>query len=90
MDPFLGIGHSALAAKRCGIREFIGFDVDSWYVKLARSAVMKGSTEPTLELLGDAVQSSRKRRETVDTLFDVNKLTYNLSVVGLDEKLRTC
>src|SRR2546430_17170508 len=36
MDPFLGIGHSVVAAKQCGIRHFIGFDIDPDYVKLAR------------------------------------------------------
>jgi site-specific DNA-methyltransferase (adenine-specific) len=66
MDPFLGIGHSALAAKRCGIKEFIGFDIDPSYVKLARAALARGSTEPTIDLLGDAVHSSRQRREPVD------------------------
>ena len=69
MDPFLGIGHSAIAAKRCGIREFIGFDVDPSYVKLARTALLKGSTEPTVELLGEAVRHGRNRSELVETLF---------------------
>jgi site-specific DNA-methyltransferase (adenine-specific) len=69
MDPFLGIGHSAIAAKRCGIREFIGFDIDVTYVKLARSALLKGSTEPTVELLGDAANSGRNRRELAETVF---------------------
>jgi site-specific DNA-methyltransferase (adenine-specific) len=36
LDPFLGIGHSAVAAKICGIREFIGFDVDREYISMAR------------------------------------------------------
>ena len=69
VDPFLGIGHSAMAAQRCGIREFIGFDIDPSYVKLARSALLKGSTEPTIELLGDAVHSGRRRRESQETAF---------------------
>jgi site-specific DNA-methyltransferase (adenine-specific) len=68
LDPFLGIGHSAIAAKRRGIREFIGFDVDPSYVKLARSALLKGSTEPTVELLGDVVHHGRNRRE-LDAVF---------------------
>ena len=69
MDPFLGIGNSAIAAKRRGIRDFIGFDIDLSYVKLARSALLRGSTEPTVELLEDAAQSGRKRRESADTVF---------------------
>jgi site-specific DNA-methyltransferase (adenine-specific) len=36
MDPFVGIGHSAIAARRCGIRHFIGFDIDPEYVRVAR------------------------------------------------------
>src|SRR5256886_15600441 len=28
LDPFLGIGHSALAAKQCGIGSFIGCAID--------------------------------------------------------------
>lgn len=39
MDPFLGIGHAAVAAKACKIGRFIGFDVDPEYVRIARSSV---------------------------------------------------
>jgi site-specific DNA-methyltransferase (adenine-specific) len=39
LDPFLGIGHAALAAKQCGIAKFIGFDIDSGYVELARKNI---------------------------------------------------
>jgi|SRR5579862_619506 len=37
LDPFLGIGHSALAAKECGdlVEQFIGFDIDEEYLKIA-------------------------------------------------------
>jgi uncharacterized SAM-dependent methyltransferase len=37
MDPFLGIGHSAYAAQECSdlVSEFIGFDVDAEYLKVA-------------------------------------------------------
>jgi site-specific DNA-methyltransferase (adenine-specific) len=51
MDPFLGIGHSALAAKECGVGRFIGFDIDSEYMEVVRNALKSGSTEPTAELL---------------------------------------
>lgn len=50
MDPFLGIGHSAIAAKRCGIREFHGFDIDASYVKLAQAALSKSLPEKLLNL----------------------------------------
>jgi site-specific DNA-methyltransferase (adenine-specific) len=39
LDPFMGMGHAALAAKQCGIRKFIGFDIDPEYVGLARTKV---------------------------------------------------
>jgi site-specific DNA-methyltransferase (adenine-specific) len=32
LDPFLGIGNSALAAKCCEIRNFIGFEIDEEYL----------------------------------------------------------
>lgn len=68
LDPFLGIGHSALAAKQCGIGRFIGFDIDSEYVKVARRALEKGLTEPTVELLA----ATRRRKAGEEAmLFDV-------------------
>ncbi|MBV9009100.1 MAG: site-specific DNA-methyltransferase [Verrucomicrobia bacterium] len=36
LDPFLGIGNSAVAAKRCEVPEFIGFDIDAAYLREAR------------------------------------------------------
>ncbi|MGI9114289.1 MAG: DNA-methyltransferase [Chthoniobacterales bacterium] len=36
LDPFLGIGNSALAAQRCGVPRFIGFEIDQNYVAEAR------------------------------------------------------
>jgi len=69
LDPFLGIGHSALAASRCGIQNFIGFDIDPSYVKLARSALLKGSTETPVDLRG---QTNQKGYDLKDTLFDVS------------------
>jgi len=41
LDPFLGIGHSALAAKVCGIGRFIGFDIEEEYVDVARKTLKK-------------------------------------------------
>jgi site-specific DNA-methyltransferase (adenine-specific) len=32
LDPFLGIGNSALAAQRCGVKRFIGFEIDKVYL----------------------------------------------------------
>lgn len=39
LDPFVGIGHAALAARKCGVRKFIGFDLDAEYLSIARQAV---------------------------------------------------
>jgi site-specific DNA-methyltransferase (adenine-specific) len=36
LDPFLGIGNSALAAKRCGVKRFIGFEIDETYLAEAK------------------------------------------------------
>ena len=36
LDPFLGIGNSAVAARRCGVREFIGFEIDETYLAEAK------------------------------------------------------
>jgi site-specific DNA-methyltransferase (adenine-specific) len=33
LDPFLGIGNSALAAQRCGVKRFIGFEIDETYLE---------------------------------------------------------
>lgn len=35
MDPFLGIGHAALAARECGVERFIGFEIDPEYFREA-------------------------------------------------------
>ena len=40
LDPFLGSGSTALAAKETG-RHFIGFDVSKEYIELARSRIDK-------------------------------------------------
>jgi site-specific DNA-methyltransferase (adenine-specific) len=36
LDPFLGIGNSAVAAKNCGVKKFIGFEIDSTYLAEAK------------------------------------------------------
>ena len=32
LDPFLGIGNSAIAAQRCGVKKFIGIEIDETYL----------------------------------------------------------
>ena len=41
LDPFVGIGHSAIAARRCGVRRFFGFDFDPEYIRVARLALAR-------------------------------------------------
>ena len=36
LDPFLGIGNSAVAAQRCGVKRFIGFEIDRVYLTEAK------------------------------------------------------
>jgi site-specific DNA-methyltransferase (adenine-specific) len=36
LDPFLGIGNSAVAAENCGVKKFIGFDIDEGYLAEAK------------------------------------------------------
>jgi site-specific DNA-methyltransferase (adenine-specific) len=64
LDPFLGIGHSALAAKQCGVGEFIGFDIDAEYVSVARAAVEAGVMKTTGEA---GKQATRKRNAGLDS-----------------------
>jgi site-specific DNA-methyltransferase (adenine-specific) len=44
LDPFVGIGHSALAARNCGIRKFIGLDLDPHYIASAKK-LLSSSTK---------------------------------------------
>jgi len=39
LDPFLGIGNSAIAAQRCGVRRFIGFELDEDYLAEAERRI---------------------------------------------------
>ena len=40
LDPFLGIGNSAVAAKRCGVKNFVGFEIDEQYLAEARKRLL--------------------------------------------------
>jgi site-specific DNA-methyltransferase (adenine-specific) len=50
LDPFVGIGHAALAARECGVGKFIGFDIDEGYLEEAR-ARLEGGRGSQLELI---------------------------------------
>jgi site-specific DNA-methyltransferase (adenine-specific) len=36
LDPFLGIGNSVVAAKNCGVKKFVGFEIDNTYLAEAK------------------------------------------------------
>jgi site-specific DNA-methyltransferase (adenine-specific) len=36
LDPFLGIGNSAIAARRCSVKKFVGFEIDEEYLAEAK------------------------------------------------------
>jgi site-specific DNA-methyltransferase (adenine-specific) len=42
LDPFLGIGNSAIAAQRCGVEKFIGFEIDEVYLAEAKRRIATG------------------------------------------------
>ena len=69
VDPFVGIGHSAVAARLCGVERFIGFDIDSQYVEVARKSIgMEGGQKLTG---GNGAPTVRKRRsQPQQMLFD--------------------
>jgi site-specific DNA-methyltransferase (adenine-specific) len=64
LDPFVGIGHSAVAAKRCGIRKFIGFDIDPGYVKVALDLIAKEKTAKKKRPKAKKVRALRSRRSS--------------------------
>jgi site-specific DNA-methyltransferase (adenine-specific) len=42
LDPFLGIGNSAVAAQRCRVKKFIGFEIDETYLAEAKRRFVNG------------------------------------------------
>jgi site-specific DNA-methyltransferase (adenine-specific) len=42
LDPFLGIGNSAVAAQRCGVKRFLGFEIDEAYLAEAKRRIASG------------------------------------------------
>jgi site-specific DNA-methyltransferase (adenine-specific) len=46
MDPFLGIGNAAVAAKRCEVARFIGFEIDEEYLADAVENFQKKADHP--------------------------------------------
>lgn len=62
LDPFLGIGHSALAAKQCGLQRFYGFELDAGYMDVARGAIRNSS--PHVSASPRRVPRASKSRES--------------------------
>ncbi len=52
LDPFLGIGNAALAARECGVSKFIGFEIDEEYLAEARARVTMSPREDAQASLG--------------------------------------
>ena len=50
MDPFLGIGHSALAAAECKVAGFVGFDIERSYVEVSRDELIEIGSAPKVHL----------------------------------------
>jgi len=46
LDPFLGIGNSAVAAQGCGVKRFIGFEIDDAYVAEAKRRIARDGSAP--------------------------------------------
>jgi site-specific DNA-methyltransferase (adenine-specific) len=42
LDPFLGIGNSAVGARRCRVKKFIGFEIDDAYLSEAKRRIASG------------------------------------------------
>jgi site-specific DNA-methyltransferase (adenine-specific) len=70
LDPFLGIGHAAFAAKECGIGKFFGFEIDAEYVKVARAALAKGFVESTPDLRRASARTPKSAASDQSLLFD--------------------
>lgn len=43
LDPFLGIGNSAVAAQRCGLTHFVGFEIDEEYLAEATRRISQAA-----------------------------------------------
>jgi site-specific DNA-methyltransferase (adenine-specific) len=41
LDPFLGIGNSAIAAQGCGVQRFIGFEIDDAYLAESKRRIAR-------------------------------------------------
>lgn len=66
LDPFLGSGSTALAAKRLG-RRYVGIDIDPHYVAMARERVSQNAGQLRLPIIAEerpSYATGRRRGET--------------------------
>lgn len=63
LDPFLGIGNSAVAARQCGLARFYGFEIDPEYLAVAHERLKSSD--------GSLKRPSNKRTGPTPTLFDL-------------------
>jgi site-specific DNA-methyltransferase (adenine-specific) len=65
LDPFLGIGNSAVAAQRCGVKKFLGFEIDDAYLSEAKRRIANergGSSKLRVTWRASPAQQPRLRR----------------------------
>jgi site-specific DNA-methyltransferase (adenine-specific) len=60
LDPFLGIGNSAVAAQQCSVPKFIGFDIDEQYLAEAKRRVASPTTAQASRLPPRKPQAERQ------------------------------
>jgi site-specific DNA-methyltransferase (adenine-specific) len=64
LDPFLGIGNSAVAAQQRGVEKFIGFEIDKDYLAEAKRRIARGrGTRVKVTWRGATAQHRRLRRQ---------------------------
>jgi site-specific DNA-methyltransferase (adenine-specific) len=52
LDPFLGIGSSAIAARRMGVAKFTGIELDAQYLEVARERLADEESASATDLFG--------------------------------------
>jgi site-specific DNA-methyltransferase (adenine-specific) len=67
MDPFLGIGHAALAAAQCGVARFVGFEIDDQYLGVARDLALGKKPAPAKK--APRAKKTRKSKVAENLLF---------------------
>jgi site-specific DNA-methyltransferase (adenine-specific) len=61
LDPFLGIGNSAVAARECGVPKFIGFEIDEDYLAEAKRRLPDAKLPTRSSRAAKTVEGSRLR-----------------------------